>query len=127
MPRLFSTSALAALLIVAMPAIAAVLYDDGPVNGTQFGWTINFGFAVGDSFPLGSPSTVTGVTFDSLTFEGDTISQVDWEIASLPDGTGTTYGTGTASVAATFLFAGSGFTVGLDVNFNSFSIPPLNL
>jgi hypothetical protein len=39
----------------------AVLYDQGPINGGIDAWTINFNFAVTDSFTLSQASTVTGV------------------------------------------------------------------
>ena len=37
-----------------------VIYDNGPYNGTTDAWTINFGFAVSDSFTSG---TITGLHF----------------------------------------------------------------
>ena len=49
--------------LVALPAMAQNdLYDNGPTNGTDLGWTINFGFAVSDQFTLASNSTVGGIT-----------------------------------------------------------------
>jgi uncharacterized repeat protein (TIGR03803 family) len=38
-----------------------LIYDNGPYNGTNDAWTINFGFATSDSFTGGS--TVTGIQF----------------------------------------------------------------
>jgi hypothetical protein len=32
------------------------LYDNGPYNGTNDAWTLNFGFSVSDSFTGGGPS-----------------------------------------------------------------------
>jgi hypothetical protein len=132
MRRSVIARAFAALVALAAPTLAvpAVLYDDGAVNGSVFAFELNGSPppVVGDSFILGSPSTVTGVTFDSWTHPGDTIIQVDWMIASLPDFTGTTYGSGTATVSSTFLFSSSVFGTTVDVDFNSFPISPgLNL
>ena len=41
---------LLALCLVALPAAAQTLYSNGPIDGQDTGWTINFGFAVSDSF-----------------------------------------------------------------------------
>jgi hypothetical protein len=40
------------LMLAAAPAIADTLYNNGPYNGTTDAWSINFGFAVSDSFSL---------------------------------------------------------------------------
>ena len=51
--RIASLSLLALCLAV-VPAVAQNdLYDNGAINGTVLGWTINFGFAVSDQFTLG--------------------------------------------------------------------------
>ena len=42
------------LALVAIPAAAdQTLYDNGPINGSVDGWTVNFGYAVTDSFTSG--------------------------------------------------------------------------
>ena len=53
----------AATLFAAPAAQADVVYDDGPANGTVNGWTINFGYAVANSFTLAGPSQLTGAEF----------------------------------------------------------------
>jgi hypothetical protein len=40
------------LMLAVSPAMADTLYNNGPANGTNDAWTINFGFAVSDSFNL---------------------------------------------------------------------------
>ncbi|HLZ83367.1 MAG TPA: hypothetical protein VKQ54_07340, partial [Caulobacteraceae bacterium] len=54
------------LLAGASSASAAVLYDNGALNGTIGSWNIGgaggFG-GVSDSFTLGEASTITGVNF----------------------------------------------------------------
>src|ERR1017187_7987657 len=49
------------LLLAVAPAMADT-YSNGPFNGTNDGWTINFGFTVSDSFTLSSGS-VSGFHF----------------------------------------------------------------
>ncbi len=38
------------LMLAVAPAMADTLYDNGPYNGTNDAWTINFGFAVSNSY-----------------------------------------------------------------------------
>ena len=41
------------LTLAAIPAMAqGISYDNGPVNGQVDAWTINFGFAVSDTFHI---------------------------------------------------------------------------
>ncbi len=84
------------LALAATPARAQVLYDDGPINGTNDAWTINFGYVVGDTFILSANSTVGGFNFGVWEFPGDALTTVDWSITSQYNG-GTLYGSGTAS------------------------------
>lgn len=107
-------------LLMALPASAGVLYDNGPVNGTIQSWTINYGYQVADSFTLSSASTVTGANLYVWLYAGDNFTQVDWSIL---DGTGNALGatlaSGTAAVTTTFQY-----TNGYDVDFSTFSILP---
>ncbi len=50
---------LAAVSFAAMPA-AADIYNNGPINGNTDAWTINFGYAVSDTFFTASPTEVVG-------------------------------------------------------------------
>jgi hypothetical protein len=53
-----------ALCLAAVPAVAQNdIYDNGPTNGTTNAWTINFGFAVSDSFNLVEAGTIGGLNF----------------------------------------------------------------
>jgi len=72
-------------ILAAASANAQVAYTNGPTSGAFAGWTINYGFAVSDSFTLGSTTTITGFSFGGWTFPGDTIGSVDWGISSSPD------------------------------------------
>ena len=60
-----------------------ILYDNGPYNGETDAWTINFGFAVSDSFTLPSHSTLEGLSFvywDAST--SDLLTTVDMALGS---------------------------------------------
>ena len=85
---------LAMLLVVvatALPASADTVYDNGPINGTSDGWTINFGFAVSDTFTVsGGTSTINGLSFGTFGFPGDVLDSVEISITSSEFG-GTTY------------------------------------
>ena len=89
------------LALAVIPASAQVLYDNGPINGTVDAWTINFGYVVSDSFTVSSATTVAGFDIGVWEYPGDTALTVDWSITSAEFG-GTTYGSGTASVAQVF-------------------------
>ena len=79
------------LCVFALPALAQNdLYDNGPTNGTVDGWTINFGFAVSDSFNLTSNSTVNGLNIAAWLFPGDVMESAEVSLTSNELG-GTTY------------------------------------
>ena len=91
------------LCLALLPSSSAqVLYDDGPINGTVEGWTINFGYVVSDTLTLAHNATVGGFDIGVWEYAGDRTLTVDWSITSEPYG-GTTYGMGTASVTDTLL------------------------
>jgi hypothetical protein len=117
---LFAGAALAAICSGSV-AGAAVLYNNGPLNGTIDGAGINGGQAIGDSFTLTSAETVTGVNFGVWTLTGDKMLKVDWGITgdptAIPDN-----GTAAVTTGATTP-VGGGFSVGVD----SFSIGALHL
>ncbi len=70
-------------------------YDNGPINGTNDAWTINFGYVVSDTFISGGSSAI-GFAFGVWEFSGDTMTSVEWSITS-GENSGTVYGSGTAS------------------------------
>lgn len=78
-------------ILLALPASAQVLYDNGPINGERDAWTINMGFVVSDTFTLSQgASNLTGLVFGAWVFPGDIIESVEVSITSLEFG-GTTY------------------------------------
>jgi hypothetical protein len=111
------------LALAAIPVSAQVLYNNGPPNGNSVGWTINFGYAVSDNFPLTSPSTVTGFDFIAWEAPGDKALTVDWSITSAEFG-GTVYGSGTASLLDTIVSTNQ---YGYQISDISTSISPINL
>ncbi len=73
------------------PAIAQNdLYDNGPTDGQEVGWTMNFGFTVSDQFTLGSDSTINGINFVAHLFPGDVLETAEVSITSSEFG-GTSY------------------------------------
>jgi len=88
--RIASLSLLA-LCLVALPALADTIYDNGAINGTTDGWTVNFGFVVSDTFTVGAGgATITGLNFGAWTFPGDVLLNAQVSITSSEFG-GTTY------------------------------------
>jgi hypothetical protein len=100
--RIASLTLLCLALAVIPASAQQLLYSNGTPNLNAIAWTINFGYAVSDTFNLGPGSTVKG--FDMWVWEapGDKALTVDWSITSAEFG-GTTYGSGTASVTDTVL------------------------
>ncbi len=77
--------------LVAVPAIAQDIYDNGPTNGNTDAWTVNFGFIVSDTFNTSVANTqITGVTFATWMAPGDVLSSAEVSITSLENG-GTSY------------------------------------
>ncbi len=63
------------LALIATPTFAQA-YDNGPGNGNTDGWTINFGFAVSDTFTTaGGP--LIGLQFGAWLFPGDVLQSVE--------------------------------------------------
>jgi hypothetical protein len=82
---------LLALCLVAVPATAQTIYNNGPINGTTDAWTINSGFVVSDSFTVGSGgASINGLVFGAWAFPGDTLETVGISITSSEFG-GTVY------------------------------------
>ncbi len=65
-------------------------YDNGPINGTTDAWTINFGYAIADSFNLPNSGNLSGMSFGAWLEPGDTLQTVEISITNAPFG-GTSY------------------------------------
>ncbi|MGB8885555.1 MAG: PEP-CTERM sorting domain-containing protein [Candidatus Korobacteraceae bacterium] len=71
------------LTLAAVPAMAqGTLYDNGPVNGQVDAWTINFGFAVSDTFHLSSADSIESLSFWAWVEPGDTATSVEMAIGN---------------------------------------------
>jgi hypothetical protein len=80
-----------ALCLAAVPAVAQNdIYDNGPTSGTTDAWTINFGFAVSDSFNLIAGGTIGGLNFAAWVLPGDVLASVEVSVTSSEFG-GTSY------------------------------------
>jgi hypothetical protein len=88
--RFFVLLTIVALSFVAVPAMADILYDNGPRGPDSDAWTINFGFVVSNSFTLASNAAVTGFDFNAWLFPGDTLTSAELSITEGEFG-GTTY------------------------------------
>lgn len=87
------------LVAATVPAIGQNdLYDNGPINGNVDAFTINFGFAVSDSFTV-SPGnqTVGGFSFGAWMFGGDVLETADITMSSQTLGGGTVFFDGTVN------------------------------
>jgi hypothetical protein len=108
--RIASLSLLALCLAV-VPAVAQNdLYDNGAINGTVLGWTINFGFAVSDQFTLGGDSPVNAIQFGAWLFPGDTLTSAEVSITSSEFG-GTSFFDQTVNFTAGTCFSNGSFNV----------------
>ena len=73
------------------PLDSNTIYENGPINGTTDGWTLNSGFVVSNTFTVPSGGGgVGGMTFGAWAFPGDVLQTVEISITSSEFG-GTTY------------------------------------
>ncbi len=80
------------ILILALAAIpaAAQIYSNGPINGNNDGWTVNFGYIVSDTFTTDGSQGITGLSFGTWMFPGDVLETAEVSITSQEFG-GTSY------------------------------------
>jgi hypothetical protein len=102
--RIASLSLLALYLtLAAAPAMAQVVYSNGPSTFNADGWGVNFGYITSDTFNTNSPNTsITGITFTAWLFPGDTLTSAEISITSSENG-GTSYFNQTVNFTGTFL------------------------
>lgn len=124
--RLFTV--LAALLLVlttVSPAAAQTLYENGPINGETDGWTINFGFVIGDSFTIsGGNSSVNGLTIGVWLTPGDVLESAEVSITNQPV-FGTTYFDQTVNFTQSGCFLNN-YSYDVCTETGSFNGPTLN-
>src|SRR5664280_793650 len=120
--RRFIAIAGLALFGLSQQASAAVLYDNGTINGTIGAYAISNGFAVSDSFTLSQASTVTGVSFGAWNYLDVTMASVDWGIA-----TASGIYTDTATATVTSVLTGGRGYGDLPLSIDSFSTGSVSL
>jgi hypothetical protein len=75
------------LTVVAIPAMAGNIYDNGPVNGEVDAFTINFGFSITDSFTVSNGNgNIGGMNFYAWLDPGDTLESIEIQIGNQPFG-----------------------------------------
>lgn len=122
MKILLAALALSTAVVATAPVAAQVAYTNGPILGTSDGRTVNFGYAVTDSFTLAQATTIVGFDFGAWTFPGDVGTQVDYGFSNSADFAIT----GTASLTAGAVIPGDGWG-SYDVRSYSASITPVTL
>jgi PEP-CTERM motif len=113
--RLAVACAMALCLTFAVAANAATLYKNGPTNGLCDiqqceidAWTVNFGYAVSNSFSVAHNSTITGANFYLWALPGDQLLSIRWSVGVTPfddiaAGTATTLGGPGGTLTQTFV------------------------
>jgi hypothetical protein len=107
------------------PLDSGDLYDNGPIDGNTDAWTINFGFVVSDSFTIANDRTlISGMSFGTWLFSGDTQVSVEVSITSLENG-GTSYFDQTVNFTQSDCVVNSyGYNICTETT--SFNVPTLN-
>jgi len=86
------TAAVCLLILASVPALADVLYENGPINGETDAWTINFGFALANSFTISTVnSTLNGVAFGAWLSPGDVLESAEVTLSTESLGGGTIF------------------------------------
>ena len=89
-------------LAMALPARGGIVYENGPIDGQDYAWAINFGGWVTDTFTVsGGATTFTGLSFGAWLYPGDTLTSAEVLMTSNRDG-------GTVYFDQTVAFSGSG-------------------
>jgi uncharacterized repeat protein (TIGR03803 family) len=69
------------------PEQGPIIYDNGPINGYTYAWTINFGFVVSNTFTLnGGYNPIVGISFGAWLTPGDTLESAELSITANPNG-----------------------------------------
>ena len=114
-----------ALLLLASPAGAGVVFSDFPIGGSDDGGALVAGSAsASDSFTLASPAVMNSVNFGAWKVSSsDVVSSIFWEIGSTFFGSD--YGSGTAAITSdTYLTTFDSYAVDeLSFAFSDISLP----
>lgn len=94
-------------------AKASLVYSNGPINGTDAAYTINFGLKVSDSFVVSNTSNLTTATIGVWAVQGTVLNSVQWSIGTSSFGNNVASGTA-SSVNNVFKFTNrieSGYSI----------------
>jgi hypothetical protein len=112
------------LTLAAVPAMAGELYNNGTSTLETDAYTINFSFAVSDSFPLATSATVNSAQFIFWMEPGDILASVDLSIGTAAFGNNVANFTGLTPSGDTDLGSNA---YGFDVREDAFTFPGINL
>ena len=73
-----------------LPPQGGPVYNNGPIDGNDTAWTINFGFVVSDTITIANATNLTGMTFGAWLYPGDVMQSAEISITSGPN-RGTSY------------------------------------
>ena len=126
MRKIVPALVIAALVAAPVAGHSQTLYSDGPIDGTQNGWTIDFGLQAANTFTLASSSTIGSANFALWNIPGDTTSQVSWAVLSNNPGVPgySVLASGDAATTSVFDFSNG---VGYDVSTYTISLPSIAL
>ena len=83
----FSLLTILCLMLAVAPAMADIIYDNGPINGTTDAWTISDPYSVSDSFiPNFFDVILEGLNIGVWLSPGDSVSSVEMQVGSNPFG-----------------------------------------
>ena len=74
----------------AVSPMGGLIYNNGPIDGNDTAWTINFGFVVSNTITIANATNLTGMTFGAWLFPGDVLLAAEISITSGPN-RGTSY------------------------------------
>ncbi len=109
------------LVAVTVPAAAQNdVYDNGPIDGQDYGWMVNYGLVTSNSFYFNNsnncgfwgndPCSVNGVSFAVWMFPGDVLYSAEVSITSSEYG-GTTFFDQTVSFTQSGCFSNGSFNI----------------
>ena len=126
MKKLFPVLVAIGLAAAPVAGHSQVIYTDGPINGQNNAWPINWGFSVASQFTISSSGTVTSADFGTWNWPGDLLSTVNWTIStdSGSNTIGSAVGSGTASASSVFDFQG---LYGYNIYTDTISLPSVAL
>jgi uncharacterized repeat protein (TIGR03803 family) len=111
------------------PPPPVILYDNGPIDGNTYAWEIDGLYnIVSDTFTLPGSSTITGISFGTWLYPGDTLESVQIIISSQPNDGGTIYYNSPplSLESSGCVLNQEGFNVCTQTVVNYFSIPELS-